>query len=214
VTFTVERDGRRLDLRARLALGVRDQSSGEFLELLPPGSARPDPPRGAELVGFLGVGPRVRYERLGLGAAVVDSGARVWELTRLSVRGIGDVFGMVFGGELFEAVSGEGARRPDEGPLGLVGAGRIAGQSVAAGRYLDLIGLVVGFTIFVGLMNLLPLPPLDGGHLAVLAYEAVTKQQVDMRKLIPIAAAVISFFVVLFLAVLYLDLARPITSPF
>jgi hypothetical protein len=35
-----------------------------------------------------------------------------------------------------------------------------------------------------------------------------------MRKLIPIAAAVISFFVVLFLAVLYLDLARPITSPF
>jgi regulator of sigma E protease len=63
-------------------------------------------------------------------------------------------------------------------------------------------------------MNLLPLPPLDGGHLAVVAYEAVTKRTVDVRKLIPLAAAVISFFVLLFVAVLYLDLARPIKIPF
>jgi membrane-associated protease RseP (regulator of RpoE activity) len=63
-------------------------------------------------------------------------------------------------------------------------------------------------------MNLLPLPPLDGGHLAVLAYEKVTGRTVDVRKLIPIAAAVISFFVVLFVAVLYLDLARPVKIPF
>ncbi|MBW3594496.1 MAG: site-2 protease family protein, partial [Actinobacteria bacterium] len=63
------------------------------------------------------------------------------------------------------------------------------------------------------LINLLPLPPLDGGHLAVLAVEAVTRKRVDMRKLIPIAAAVISFFVLLFFAVLYLDLARPLEVP-
>jgi membrane-associated protease RseP (regulator of RpoE activity) len=66
----------------------------------------------------------------------------------------------------------------------------------------------------VGLMNLLPLPPLDGGHLAVIGYEAITKRTIDMRKLIPVAAAVISFFVVLTLAVVYLDLARPIELPF
>ena len=72
---------------------------------------------------------------------------------------------------------------------------------------------MVGLTIFVGLINLLPLPPLDGGHLAVLGYEAVTRRRVDMRKLIPIAAAVISFFVLLFFAVLYLDLARPLDVP-
>jgi membrane-associated protease RseP (regulator of RpoE activity) len=62
-------------------------------------------------------------------------------------------------------------------------------------------------------MNLLPLPPLDGGHLAVVGYEAVTNRSVDLRKLIPLAAAVISFFVLLFLAALYLDLARPIRIP-
>jgi regulator of sigma E protease len=63
-------------------------------------------------------------------------------------------------------------------------------------------------------MNLLPLPPLDGGHLAVVLFESVTRREVDMRKLIPIAAAVISFFVLVFLAVLYLDVARPIDAPF
>jgi membrane-associated protease RseP (regulator of RpoE activity) len=63
-------------------------------------------------------------------------------------------------------------------------------------------------------MNLLPLPPLDGGHLAVVAYEKLTGRKVDIRKLIPVAAAVISFFVLLFVAVLYLDLARPIRVPF
>ncbi len=62
-------------------------------------------------------------------------------------------------------------------------------------------------------MNLLPLPPLDGGHLAVVAYEAVTKRPVDMRKLIPVAAAVLSFFLILFVASLYLDIARPIRTP-
>jgi membrane-associated protease RseP (regulator of RpoE activity) len=85
---------------------------------------------------------------------------------------------------------------------------------VQRGEILNFIGLIVGFTIFVGLMNLLPLPPLDGGHLAVLGYEAVTGRTVDVRKLIPVAAAVISFFVVLFIAVLYLDLARPVRVPF
>jgi membrane-associated protease RseP (regulator of RpoE activity) len=62
-------------------------------------------------------------------------------------------------------------------------------------------------------MNLLPLPPLDGGHLAVVAYESVTRRTVDLRKLIPVAAAVISFFVLIFIASLYLDIIRPLNLP-
>jgi len=111
-------------------------------------------------------------------------------------------------------LSEEGERDIDEGPLGIVGAGRLASQTLDSGNPLGLIGLIVAFTIFVGIMNLLPLPPLDGGHLAVIGWESITGKQVDVRKLIPIAAAVISFFVVLFIAVLYLDIARPIKPPF
>ncbi len=185
------------------------------LEYFPPGTQSvPDPPAGATAIGFFGVQPEPEYAREGPIGALGTGASITWDVTRLSVRGIGEVGRMVFGGELWDALQGEGEREVTEGPLGLVGAGRIAGESVDRGRYLDFIGLIVGFTVFVGLMNLLPLPPLDGGHLAVLAWEKVTGRTVDIRKLIPIAAAVISFFIVLFIAVLYLDLARPIKTPF
>jgi len=213
--LTVLRGDERLQLDARLGSATFSKE-GELLEYLPPGHDGPvrTPPPGAETVGFLGVQPEPEFETKGIGGAIVDSGKRVGEITVLSVKGIGQVFTMVFGGELWDALQGDGEREVDEGPLGLVGAGRIAGESVQKGQFLNFVGLIVGFTIFVGLMNLLPLPPLDGGHLAVLAWEKVTGRAVDVRKLIPVAAAVIGFFVILFIAVLYLDLARPVKVPF
>lgn len=214
LNLTVLRDDEQLELTARLGTAVFSEE-GELLEYLPPDAGTPaKPPSGGEVVGFLGVQPEPEFETKGVGGAVVDSGKRVGEITVLSVKGIGQVFTMVFGGELWDALQGDGEREVDEGPLGLVGAGRIAGESVEKGQFLNFVGLIVGFTIFVGLMNLLPLPPLDGGHLAVLAWEKVTGRTVDIRKLIPVAAAVIGFFVILFVAVLYLDLARPVKVPF
>jgi membrane-associated protease RseP (regulator of RpoE activity) len=64
--------------------------------------------------------------------------------------------------------------------------------------------------VFIGLLNLLPLPPFDGGHLAVLAIEKVRGKTIDMRKLVPISAAVAAFFILFTFAVIYLDIAKPI----
>ena len=213
VRLTVERDGSRRRVEVRLAQVIFDQQ-GQVVDYAAPGERLRERRRGEQRAGFLGVQPKERYERLGLGAAIADAGRVTWGLTVASAQGIGQIFGQVFSGELFEYLGGEGERRPGEGPLGIYGAGRIAGASVATGRLIVLVDLIVGFTIFVGFMNLLPLPPLDGGHLAVLAYEAVTGRSVDLRKVIPVAAAVISFFVILTIAVLYLDLARPVRLPF
>lgn len=212
--LVVERDGERIELAARLGTAVFSEE-GELLEYAPPGEEVTfDLPSGAESVGFLGVQPEPEFKTEGLLGAMNTSGGIVVDVTARSFRGIGQVFTMVFGGELWDALQGEGERRVDEGPLGLVGAGRIAGESVQSGQFLNFVGLIVGFTIFVGLMNLLPLPPLDGGHLAVVAWEKITGKKVDIRRLIPVAAAVIGFFVILFIAVLYLDLARPVKMPF
>jgi membrane-associated protease RseP (regulator of RpoE activity) len=212
-TFTVVRDGETVEVHVTLGQAILD-ADGQLVDYAPPGETLRDPKPGETTGGFLGVQPDAVYEKQGLLGGIVDSGARTWEVTRLSVVGIGQTFEMVFGGELWDALTGSGDRAVDEGPLGIVGAGRIASESLEAGQVLNLVGLIVGFTVFVGLMNLLPLPPLDGGHLAVIAYEAIFRKTVDVRKLIPIAAAVISFFVILFIAVLYLDLARPIKVPF
>jgi membrane-associated protease RseP (regulator of RpoE activity) len=215
VEFTILVTGGKRIVHVRLGTAVFG-AGGNIVDYFAPGEKPKVAPgdTAAEVVGFFGVQPEPEFQKDGPIGAFGTAGRLTADVTVLSVRGIGDVFHMVFGGELLHALQGQGEREIDEGPLGLVGAGRIAGESVEKGRFLDFIGLIVGFTIFVGLMNLLPLPPLDGGHLAVVAYEKLTGRKVDIRKLIPVAAAVISFFVLLFVAVLYLDLARPIRVPF
>src|SRR5918999_733221 len=211
-TFTVERGGETRTVEATLGWALYDRAGRPVESAASRAGLRAARP-GEEVVGFLGVAPKPAFQTLQFPAAVARAAERTWLYTALSVRGIGQVFGQVFDGTLWNALPGEGPRGPDEGPIGLVGAAGIADESVDRGQYLAFIELIASFTIFVGLMNLLPLPPLDGGHIAVVAYEAVTKKRVDLRKLIPVAAAVISFFVLLFLAVLYLDLARPIRVP-
>ncbi|MEA2446541.1 MAG: hypothetical protein QOK47_178 [Actinomycetota bacterium] len=214
VEFTISDGDTERDVTVRLGTAIFDEQ-GRIIEYVPPGQeVHTIPGDSTEAVGFFGVQPEPEYKKEGLIGAVGTAGYWTGDVTVKSFQGIGQVFTMVFGGELWDALRGNGEREIDEGPLGLVGAGRIAGESVEKGQYLDFIGLIVGFTIFVGLMNLLPLPPLDGGHLAVVLYEKLTGRKVDIRKLIPVAAAVISFFVLLFVAVLYLDLARPIRAPF
>jgi membrane-associated protease RseP (regulator of RpoE activity) len=211
-TFIVQSGGETRTVE--VTLGQALFRGDELVDYAAPGESLRPPEPGETVSGFFGVSPQPEFETMSFPAAIPDAGAKTWYVVTRSVEGIQDVFGMVFGGELWDALTGEGERAVDEGPLGLVGAGRIAGESVQRGNLLDLVALIVGFTVFVGIMNLLPLPPLDGGHLAVLGWEAVTRRQVDVRKLIPVAAAVISFFVLLFIAVLYLDLARPIKAPF
>jgi membrane-associated protease RseP (regulator of RpoE activity) len=211
-TFTVQSDGETREVGVQLGCALFDDI--DLVDYAPSCDALRRPRAGETVTGFFGVQPEPEFAKKSFLAAFPDAGAKTWSAVVGSVQGIRDVFGMVFGGELWHALAGEGERAPTDGPLGIVGAGRIAGESVATGNILDLLGLIIGFTVFVGLMNLLPLPPLDGGHLAVLAWEGITRKTVDVRKLIPIAAAVISFFVLLFIAVLYLDLARPIKVPF
>ena len=70
------------------------------------------------------------------------------------------------------------------------------------------------FNVFIGILNLVPLPPLDGGHLAVLVYEKVRGRKPDPRKLVPLTTVVAGFIVLYAVAVSYLDIVKPIPSPF
>ncbi|MFP5298376.1 MAG: M50 family metallopeptidase, partial [Actinomycetota bacterium] len=160
VTFTVLRDGREVDLTTRLGSAIIGPDDS-LIDYAPPGGELDisKVPVGGEIVGFLGVEPDRVYVQEGLVGGMGAAASQTWAVTKLSLVGIQDMFGMVFGGELWDALQGEGEREVDEGPLGIVGAGRIASESVESGHALDLIGLIVGFTVFVGLMNLLPLPP-------------------------------------------------------
>lgn len=212
VTFTVERDDERVDIEATIGRALFN-ANNRPVAVEQEGKELRDPKSGEHTAGFMGVEADAAYETYGVVGALGRAGRLTWDVTYASVTGIDNIFAPVFNGELWDALQGEGERNR-ESPIGVVGASRIAGESVEKGQWLEFIWFIVIFTIFIGIVNLLPLPPLDGGHLAVVAYEAVTGRTVDIRKLIPVAAVVISFFILLFLAVLYLDIARPVESPF
>ncbi|HLF40883.1 MAG TPA: site-2 protease family protein, partial [Acidimicrobiia bacterium] len=99
-----------------------------------------------------------------------------------------------------------------------VGLGRVAGQAVDSGWGFVLL-LLISINIFVGLFNMVPLLPLDGGHVAIATYEKIASMvtgkrvRVDFARLMPITAAVLALLVVLGISAFYLDIVRPIGTP-
>lgn len=127
-----------------------------------------------------------------------------------TVQSIGRVFGPEGIGRVFQLLFTEEPRTIED-PVSIVGITRVAGNigSGNTGSFWDILLLFGIVNVFVGLLNLLPLPPFDGGHLAVLAIEKVRGRAIDMRRVIPVSAVVAAFFIVFTVAVVYVDLVKP-----
>jgi membrane-associated protease RseP (regulator of RpoE activity) len=100
-------------------------------------------------------------------------------------------------------------------PLSIIGATRIGSDLTAEG----LLGFLIFFTginLFIGIVNMVPLLPLDGGHVAIAVYERIRSRkgkryQVDVMKLLPLTYAVVMLLIVLFVSTVFLDLVDPIS---
>lgn len=122
----------------------------------------------------------------------------MWQL----FTGLGDLVSATFSGDT-ERID---ATRPAS-PIGLVRIGAQT-QQFGIGFTLELLALI---NVFVGLFNLIPVYPLDGGHFSVALYEKVRGREADVTKLAPIAAAVVIFMLLLGVLAIYLDIANPFT---
>jgi len=103
-------------------------------------------------------------------------------------------------------------------PESIVGVVRIAVQGAQAGAR-TLIEILVAVNIFVGVLNMLPMLPLDGGYVAIATYERLRSRSgkryhADINRLAPVIYAFMSVLLVLFATTLYLDIAHPIANPF
>ena len=168
---------------------------------------------GGQRVGRLGVvlgGVRERENPLAAtGRAVVEDGS----VTKAIVVRLDDVFGLSAFKRSGQVLIGSRPRTTED-PASIVGGTRLAGQAAAAGAWDYLFNLLIVFNIFVGIVNLVPLPPLDGGHLAVLAYEKVRRRRPDLRKLVPVTAVVAVFMILLVVSLTYIDIVEPLPNPF
>jgi membrane-associated protease RseP (regulator of RpoE activity) len=153
---------------------------------------------------------RVRRDTAGPVDAITGGADLVADNLVTTVKSIGRVFGPEGVGRVFRLVFTD-APRSSEDPASIVGVGRVAGSIASEGNFWDILLLFGIVNVFVGFLNLLPLPPFDGGHLAVLLIERIRGRPVDMRRVIPVSAAVAAFFIVFTLAVVYVDIVKPPT---
>ena len=161
-----------------------------------------------ETRGFLGISPAPLTEQLGVGEAVVDAGSQFVEGVRftfisfgrlLQFDSLGQLFGGIFGGEVDDDVR----------PVSLVGVVQIGSQADEVG-FATIALILAIINVVLGIINGLPLFPLDGGHFAVALYEKLSGRTADVRKLIPVAVVVIAFISIFGLAAIILDLVQPI----
>jgi membrane-associated protease RseP (regulator of RpoE activity) len=162
-------------------------------------------------IGFLGVAPKFSVIRRSVPASIGVAFEQLGTGMKDSVLAFGKIFRPATFGRLFQVAAGDKPRSAED-PATVVGISKTSGDLARNGDFVGLFLLVAGFNIFVGVANLLPLPPLDGGHLAVLAYEKTVRRDVDMRKLLPITAMVLTVFGTLFIMLLYLDIVKPLPS--
>ena len=105
---------------------------------------------------------------------------------------------------------------PSTQPTTVVGISRL---SATIGEEAGLGGLLLtlaGVNVFVGLLNMFPVLPFDGGHAAIATYERLRSRRgrppyrADITKMIPVAMTTIALLAVLFLTAFYLDYAKPL----
>jgi membrane-associated protease RseP (regulator of RpoE activity) len=168
---------------------------------------------GNQQFGRIGVELVPVRDHLGVVAAVGSAGVDVGQITVEVVKSLGRVFGPEGIGRIFDLLFGGAQRKPTD-VTSVVGVARAAGQAPPGEFWEIFLTLLAGINVFVGVLNLIPLPPFDGGHLAVLAVEKVRGRKVDMRKLVPLTAAVAAFLVLFMVSVLYLDIFKPLPNLF
>lgn len=164
VTFDIVRDGQPMQIRAAARLTEAEDGLG-----------------GRREVAQVGFGPSgdVYHRPYNLFEAFGAGCARVWQVVSITGRYVGRI------------VTGQAPANMLNGPVGIVTvSGQVANQSLesapdaatGAGRALvNLISLAGLFSIGLGLVNLLPIPLLDGGHLVYYAYEAVAGRPLSAR---------------------------------
>lgn len=179
-------------------------------------------PAGAS-AGYLGVELEALYSRMSPWSAMTTSARYVANLTMSAVSSLPQMFAPSQLSSLVRDVTDSSAAQATastgQRPVSGYGAVRLAVQSAEAGPR-EFVQIFATLNIFIGVLNLIPILPLDGGLIAVATYERVRSRkgrpryQADLTKMTPFVYAFLALLAVLFFSTLYLDIVHPIANPF
>ena len=162
---------------------------------------------------LLGVSSRGagEWQEVSLGDAAVSSVTDLFPTAWESTKGVVQVLNPV---NIYNHLSGQTddlATRPTT----VVGVTQVSGTVGENEGIIGMLLLLAALNVFVGVFNMFPLLPLDGGHAAIATYERVRERGgrryfADVSKLMPFAMAVIVVLLALFMSGLYLDVTQPL----
>jgi membrane-associated protease RseP (regulator of RpoE activity) len=171
-------------------------------------------------VGFVGIGPTTEFVR-----------QPIWAGPEMAIQNVGAVAGIIWQLPAKVWDTGvslvTGGERDPNGPLSIVGAGRLSGEVAAAdspiiNRIAGFLSLLASLNIALFVFNLIPLLPLDGGHIAVALWEGIKRawaklfrrpppQPVDATKLVPVTFVVVVALIAMGAVLILADLVNPIS---
>ncbi|SMG36217.1 Membrane-associated protease RseP, regulator of RpoE activity [Agreia pratensis] len=171
-------------------------------------------------VGFVGIGPKQELVPQGPGSVLPFVGENIASVAHIILnlpQRMVDVANAAFG---------SGPRDPN-GPISVVGVGRAAGEIASMDEFTvqskvaTLLGLIGSLNIALGVINLVPLMPLDGGHIAGALWEGIRRffaklfkrrdpGPVDTAKLMPLTFAVVIVIGAMSVLLTYADIVKPI----
>jgi membrane-associated protease RseP (regulator of RpoE activity) len=199
VTLTVERAGRSFVTSVVLADGSKVRLVGDKTPLY------------KHPTGLLGIEIQPSPVRYGLVGSIEHAGTAFGSTVITSVGGLGKVVSN-FGAYTNMLANQKAADSPTaERFVSPVGVVRLAHQATKIGLS-EVLYLLIVINIFVGIFNLVPLLPLDGGHVAIAIYEKVRSLQTrrpyhaDVNKLAPVLYTVLAVLAFYAISSLFLDL--------
>jgi membrane-associated protease RseP (regulator of RpoE activity) len=100
-------------------------------------------------------------------------------------------------------------------PTTVVGVSQVGGVIGESDGFKGILLLLASVNVFVGVFNMLPLLPFDGGHAAIAIYERIRSRKgnpyrADINKMVPVATTVVGLLAILLVTGLYLDITRPL----
>jgi membrane-associated protease RseP (regulator of RpoE activity) len=140
--------------------------------------------------------------------SVFDLGPTVWQ----SIQGVGMVLNPVnIVGHLTGSNNDLNTR-----PTTVVGISKLSNEIGDSSGFGGLLLTLAAVNVFIGLLNMFPVLPFDGGHAAVATYERLRSRRgrepyrADITKMIPVAMTMIALLAMLFFTGFYLDFAKPL----
>jgi membrane-associated protease RseP (regulator of RpoE activity) len=175
-------------------------------------------------IGVIGISNTLENRKLPILKAVTNSGSLTWDLLKSSATSLASLptkIPALFRQTLFHE------KRDATGLVGVVGVARVSAQTASDPKLANrekiatFLLIISSLNIFVGLFNLLPLLPLDGGHMAVAVIDGLRRarakrkgrpapSEIDVERLLPLTMVVFTILAALSLLLLAADIFNPI----